>query len=107
MPRVHATALVDPKAELADDVEVGPYSIVGPHVRAGPGTIVGPHVVLTGRTRLGERNRLFQFTSIGEIPQDRKYGGEPTTTTIGDDNIFSECATNPAWTRPRPRGTQA
>jgi acetyltransferase-like isoleucine patch superfamily enzyme len=98
MPRVHATALVDPKAELADDVEVGPYSIVGPHVRAAAGTIVGPHVVLTGRTRLGERNRLFQFTSIGEIPQDRKYGGEPTTTTIGDDNVFREFTTINAGT---------
>ena len=98
MPRVHATALVDPKAELADDVEVGAYSIVGPHVQAGAGTIVGPHVVLTGRTRLGERNRLFQFTSIGEIPQDRKYGGEPTTTTIGDDNVFREFMTINAGT---------
>src|SRR6185369_16401209 len=98
MPRVHASALVDPKAELADDVEVGPYSIVGPHVRAGAGTIVGPHVVLTGHTRLGERNRLFQFTSIGEIPQDRKYAGEPTTTTIGDDNVFREFTTINAGT---------
>jgi UDP-N-acetylglucosamine acyltransferase len=98
MPRVHPTALVDPKAELADDAEVGAYSIVGPHVRAGAGTIVGPHVVLTGRTRLGERNRLFQFTSIGEIPQDRKYGGEPTTTTIGDDNVFREFTTINAGT---------
>jgi len=98
MPRIHASALVDPKAELADDVEVGPYSIVGPHVRAGAGTIVGPHVVLTGHTRLGERNRLFQFTSIGEIPQDRKYAGEPTTTTIGDDNVFREFTTINAGT---------
>jgi UDP-N-acetylglucosamine acyltransferase len=98
MPRIHATALVDPKAELAADVEVGPFSIVGPDVRAGAGTVIGPHVVLTGRTRLGERNRLFQFTSIGEIPQDRKYGGEPTTTTIGDDNVFREFTTIHAGT---------
>ena len=90
MARVHPTALVDPAAQLADDVEVGPYSVVGAGVTIGPGTIVGPHAVVTGRTSLGARNRIFQFTSIGDIPQDRKYGGEPTTTTIGDDNTFRE-----------------
>jgi hypothetical protein len=62
------------------------------------GTVVGPHVVLTGRTAVGKRNRLFQFTSIGEIAQDRKYGGEPTTTTIGDDNVFREFMTINAGT---------
>ena len=90
MPRIHATALVDPGAELAADVEVGAFSIVGPDVRAGPGTVIGPHVVLAGRTTLGARNRIFQFASVGEIPQDRKYGGEPTTTVIGDDNVIRE-----------------
>ena len=85
MARVHPTALVDPGAQLAGDVEVGPYSVIGAGVTIGRGTIVGPHVVVTGRTSLGARNRIFQFTSIGDIPQDRKYGGEPTTTTIGDD----------------------
>jgi len=98
MSRIHPTALVDRKAELAVDVEVGPYSIVGPHVRVDAGTVIGPHVVLTGRTSVGKRNRLFQFTSIGEIPQDRKYGGEPTTTTIGDDNVFREFMTINAGT---------
>jgi UDP-N-acetylglucosamine acyltransferase len=98
MARIHATALVDPKAELAADVEVGAYSIVGPEVRVGAGTAIGPHAVLTGRTRVGARNRLFQFTSIGDIPQDRKYGGEPTTTTIGDDNVFREFTTVNAGT---------
>jgi UDP-N-acetylglucosamine acyltransferase len=98
MPRIHATALVDPKAELAADVEVGAYSIVGPNVTVGAGTVIGPHVVLTGHTRLGSRNHLFQFTSIGEIPQDRKYAGEPTTTTIGDDNVFREFTTVNAGT---------
>ena len=83
MSRLHPTALVDPKAELAADVEVGAYSMVGADVKVGAGTVIGPHVVVTGRTSLGERNRLFQFTSIGDIPQDRKYSGEPTTTTIG------------------------
>ena len=90
MPRIDPRAAVDPGAELADDVEVGAFSIVGPHVRIGAGTVVGPHAVITGRTTLGARNRIFQFTSIGDIPQDRKYGGEPTTTVIGDDNVVRE-----------------
>jgi len=98
MSRIHATALIEPGAHVAPDVEVGPYSIVGPHVTIGPGTVVGPHVVLTGHTRVGARNRFFQFTSIGEIPQDRKYGGEATTTTIGDDNVFREYVTIHAGT---------
>jgi len=90
MPRIHPAAAVDPKAEIADDVEIGAYSVVGPDVRIGAGSVVGPHVVVTGRTTIGRRNRFFQFGSIGEIAQDRKYGGEPTTTTIGDDNVFRE-----------------
>jgi UDP-N-acetylglucosamine acyltransferase len=90
MPTIHPTALVDPMAEIDADVEIGAYSIVGPQVAIGAGTIVGPHVVVTGRTKLGARNHVFQFASIGEIPQDRKYGGEPTTTTIGDENVFRE-----------------
>jgi len=90
MPRLHATALVDPKAELAADVEVGAYSIIGPDIVIGAGTVIGPHAVVTGRTRIGARNRIWQFTSIGDIPQDRKYGGEPTTTSIGDDNVIRE-----------------
>jgi UDP-N-acetylglucosamine acyltransferase len=98
MARIHASALVDPAAELAADVVVGPYSIVGPHVAVAAGTVIGPHAVVTGRTRLGARNRVFQFASIGEVPQDRKYGGEPTTTTIGDDNVFREFVTVHAGT---------
>ncbi len=90
MPRIHATALVDREAELAADVEIGAFTIVGPHVRIGPGTVIGPHAVLTGHTTLGTRNRVFQFASIGDIPQDRKYGGEPTATVIGDDNVIRE-----------------
>src|SRR5512140_2595112 len=90
MAHIHPTALVAPGARLAADVEVGPYSVVGPEVALGAGTVVMSHVVLTGRTTAGARNRFFQFSSIGEIPQDRKYGGEPTTTTIGDDNVFRE-----------------
>jgi UDP-N-acetylglucosamine acyltransferase len=90
VPRIHSTAQVDAGAKLADDVEVGAFSVVGPHVVLGAGTVIGPHAVITGRTTLGARNRVFQFTSIGEIPQDRKYGGEPTTTSIGDDNVIRE-----------------
>ena len=98
MAGIHRTALVDATAELAEDVEVGAYSIVGARVTIGPGSTIGPHVVIGGRTRFGARNRVFQFASIGEIPQDRKYGGEPTTTTIGDDNVFRECVTIHAGT---------
>lgn len=98
MTRIHATAIVDASARLAADVEVGPYSIVGPQVTIGAGSVLGPHVVIGARTRLGARNRIFQFASIGEIAQDRKYGGEPTTTTIGDDNTFREYATVHAGT---------
>jgi UDP-N-acetylglucosamine acyltransferase len=104
MPRIHPTALVDPAARLAADVEVGAYSIVGPDVSVGAGTVIGPHVVVAGRTTIGERNRIFQFASVGEIPQDRKYGGEPTTTVIGDDNVIREFVSIHAGTA-QDRGT--
>src|SRR6266513_6251646 len=90
MPRIHSTAQIDAKAELASDVEIGAYSIIGKDVRIGAGTAVGPHAVITGRTTIGKRNRIFQFASVGDIPQDRKYGGEPTALTIGDDNVIRE-----------------
>jgi UDP-N-acetylglucosamine acyltransferase len=90
MARIHATAIVDESAELDDDVEVGAYSIVGAGVRMASGTRIGPHVVIGARTSLGRRNRVFQFASIGEIAQDRKYAGEPTRVSIGDDNTFRE-----------------
>jgi UDP-N-acetylglucosamine acyltransferase len=98
MTRVHATAIVDRSAELADDVVIGPYSIVGPDCAIGEGTVIGPHAVICARARIGKRNRIFQFASIGEIAQDRKYGGEPTTTTIGDGNVFREYVTVHAGT---------
>ncbi len=93
MPRLHPTALIDPGAELSDDVEVGAFSIIGPHVQIGAGTRIAPHVVLSGHTRIGERNRIFQFASIGEAPQDKKYRGEPTRLDIGDDNTIREYCT--------------
>src|SRR6266513_238193 len=90
MSRLHSTAQIDSKAEIAAEVEVGAYSIIGRDVRIGAGTRIAPHVVITGRTTIGKRNRIFQFASVGDIPQDRKYGGEPTALTIGDDNVIRE-----------------
>ena len=104
MSRLHSTSQIDPKAEIAADVEVGAYSIIGRDVRIGAGTRVGPHVVIAGRTTIGVRNRIFQFTSIGDIPQDRKYGGEPTTLSIGDDNVIREYVSIHAGTA-QDRGT--
>ena len=95
---VHPTAIVDASARIAPDVAIGPYSIIGAGVTIDAGCVIGPHVVVGARTRLGKRNRIFQFASIGEIAQDRKYGGEATTTTIGDDNTFREYATVHAGT---------
>lgn len=89
----HPTALIHPNAQLADDVEVGAYSIIGEHVQIGAGTVIGPHVVIHGHTRIGQRNRIFQFSSLGEIPQDKKYANEPTRLEIGDDNIIREFCT--------------
>ena len=93
MTQIHATALVDPKAELDSTVSVGPYTIVGPHVRVGAGTTIGPHCVIDGRTTIGRDNRIFQFNSIGAIPQDKKYAGEPTELFIGDRNTIREFCT--------------
>jgi len=104
VPKLHPTALIDAGAQVADDVEVGAYSIVGADARIGAGTRIGPHAVVTGRTTIGARNRIFQFASVGEIPQDRKYGGEPTTTTLGDDNVVREFVSIHAGTA-QDRGT--
>jgi len=86
-------AIVSPQAELAADVTVGPFSIIGPGVQIGPRTVVGPHVVLNGPTKIGADNRIYQFASIGDAPQDKKYNGEPTLLEIGDRNIFRESST--------------
>jgi len=93
MTRIHPTALVDAAAQLAGDVEIGPYSIVGPHVEIGAHTSIGPHVVIHGHTRIGAHNRIFQFSSLGEIPQDKKYNAEPTRLEIGDNNTIREFCT--------------
>ncbi|HWM68957.1 MAG TPA: acyl-ACP--UDP-N-acetylglucosamine O-acyltransferase [Steroidobacteraceae bacterium] len=86
-------ALVSPQAKLAADVTVGPFSVIGPHVEIGARTIVGPHVVINGPTKIGADNRIFQFASIGDAPQDKKYNGEPTRLEIGDRNVFRESCT--------------
>ena len=90
---LHPTAIIHPNAKLADNVSVGAYSIIGEHVEIGAGTIVGPHVVVDGHTRIGKGNHIFQFSSIGEIPQDKKYKGEPTQLIIGDNNTIRESCT--------------
>ncbi|WP_290798196.1 acyl-ACP--UDP-N-acetylglucosamine O-acyltransferase [Halomonas sp.] len=90
---IHSTALVDPAARLADDVEVGPFTVIGPDVEIGPGSRIGPHVVIKGPTVLGARTRIFQFASVGEDCQDKKYAGEPTRLVMGDDNVVREGVT--------------
>jgi len=90
---IHPTALIDPKAELADDVEVGAFSIVNAKVRIDSGTKIRSHAVITGRTTIGKNNEIFQFTSIGEQPQDKKYNGEDTELIIGDNNTIRESCT--------------
>ena len=90
---IHETAIVHPAAKLAADVEVGPYSIIGEYVEIADGTTLGAHVVISGRTRIGRRNRIFHHVSLGEVPQDKKYDGEPTRLEIGDDNVIREFCT--------------
>ena len=75
---IHPTAIIDPDAKIAANVEIGAYSIIGPHVEIGEHTVIGPHVIIKGHTRIGRENRIFQFSSLGEVPQDKKYAGEPT-----------------------------
>lgn len=93
MARIHPTALVAPGAQLADDVEIGPYSIIGETVTIGAGTVVGPYVVIEGVTRIGERNRFHSGGAIGCDPQDKKYRNEPTQLVIGDGNTFFQNVT--------------
>jgi len=90
---IHRTAIVHAGAELDADVEIGPYTVIGEGVKLGPGCTIGPHVVLNGPMEFGANNRVFQFCSIGEEPQDLKYAGEPTRVEIGNDNTFREFTT--------------
>ncbi|UXY14306.1 acyl-ACP--UDP-N-acetylglucosamine O-acyltransferase [Chitiniphilus purpureus] len=93
MAFIHPTAVVDSKAELADDVVVGPYAIIGPDVRIGAGSEVGAHVVIGGVTEIGKCNRFHPGGHIGCPPQDKKYQGEPTRLLIGEGNTFFQCVT--------------
>jgi UDP-N-acetylglucosamine acyltransferase len=93
MVSIHPTAIVEPGAELDASVSVGAFSIVREHVRVGAGTTIGPHCVIEGRTTIGCDNRIFQFCSIGAVPQDKKYAGEPTELHIGDRNEIREFCT--------------
>ena len=93
MALIHPTAIVDPKAQIDSSVAIGAYTLVGPHVRIGAGTTVGPHCVIEGHTTIGRDNRIFQFASLGAVPQDKKYGGEPCELVIGDRNTIREFST--------------
>ncbi len=90
---IHQTAIIDPKARLAEDVTVGAFSVIGPDVEIAAGCQIASHVVIEGPTRIGKNNRIFQFASVGAEPQDKKYGGEPTVLEIGDNNLIRESVT--------------
>lgn len=90
---IHDRAIIEPQATIGDNVRIGAYSIIGPNVEIGDNCEIGPHVVITGRTRIGAGSRIYQFASIGEAPQDKKYGGEDTSLVIGRDNTIREYVT--------------
>jgi UDP-N-acetylglucosamine acyltransferase len=90
---IHTSALVHPRAKLGENVSIGAYSMVGEHVEIGDDTWIGPHVVVEGHTRIGRNNRIFQFSSLGAVPQDKKYANEPTRLEIGDGNTIREFCT--------------
>jgi UDP-N-acetylglucosamine acyltransferase len=90
---IHPRAEISSRAQIAADVAIGAFTVIGPEVEIGAGCWIGPHAIINGPTRLGQRNKVFQFASIGDAPQDKKYAGEPTRLEIGDDNTFRECVT--------------
>lgn len=90
---IHSTAIIDPAASLDEGVTVGPYSVIGNGVEVGAGTRIDSHVVINGPTRIGRNNRIAQFNSIGDDPQDKKFGGEHTLLEIGDGNVIREFCT--------------
>lgn len=90
---IHSQAIVDKNAKIASDVEVGPWTWIGPDVEIDSGTVIAPHVVIKGPTKIGKNNRIFQFASVGEDCQDKKYNGEPTRLEIGDNNVIRESCT--------------
>ena len=90
---IDSRAVISPQAEIAADVQIGPFTVIGPDVVIGAGTWIGPHAVINGPTRIGTDNKIFQFASLGDAPQDKKYNGEPTRLEIGDRNVFRESVT--------------
>lgn len=90
---IHSTAIIEPGAQLAADVRVGPYSVIGANVSIGAGSVVGAHCVIDGHTQIGKNNTFYRFCSIGGNPQDKKYRGEPTRLVIGDGNTVREYVT--------------
>ncbi len=90
---IHPQAIVDPSAEIGSDVVIGPWTLVGPDVEIGDGTVVHSHVVINGHTKIGKDNQIYQFASVGEANQDKKYKGEPTRLEIGDRNVIRESCT--------------
>lgn len=90
---IHASAIIDDSARIAADVEIGAYTVIGADVEIGEGCHIGPHVVINGPCKIGSHNRIFQFASLGEAPQDLKYNGEPTLLEIGDNNTIREFVT--------------
>lgn len=86
-------AHIDPSAKLGKNVHVGPFTVIGANVEIGDDCWIGPHAVINGPTKIGKNNKIYQFASIGEAPQDKKYNGEPTRLEIGDNNVFRECVT--------------
>lgn len=93
MATIHPTAIIEPGAQLGENVSIGPYTVIRAHVSIGEGTTVGPHCVIEGHTAIGRDNRIFQFCSLGGEPQDKKYAGEPTRLEIGDRNTIREFCT--------------
>jgi UDP-N-acetylglucosamine acyltransferase len=93
MATIHPTAIVAPGAEIDESVSIGAYTLIGEHVRIGAGSTIGPHCVIEGRTTIGRDNRIFQFSSLGAVPQDKKFAGEPTELHIGDRNLIREFCT--------------
>ena len=90
---IDSRAVISPQAQIAADVRIGPFTVIGPDVVIGAGTWIGPHAVINGPTRIGADNKIFQFASLGDAPQDKKYKGEPTRLEIGDRNVFREFVT--------------
>ncbi|MCW8355756.1 acyl-ACP--UDP-N-acetylglucosamine O-acyltransferase [Marinomonas pontica] len=90
---IHPTTLIDSKAEIDSSVEIGPFCVIGPNVKIGAGSVIKSHVVVNGHTTIGANNEIYQFASVGEANQDKKYKGEPTRLVIGDSNVIRENAT--------------